>query len=106
MWSKYMEHFETALEVINNGLTECPAWPVIKDPLFIAIFIGILCILVLRRTYKAVVALISGLVLIVICQSTLINLVVPDCFTNKLPIFVVGFITVAAVNAYFLLIRD
>jgi hypothetical protein len=56
--------------------------------------------------YKAMVALISGLAFIVICQSTLINVVVPDCFANKLPIFVVSFITVSAVNVYFPLIRD
>jgi len=106
MYSEYIENFHEVLEVINNSLTQCPAWSVIKDPLFIAIFIGLLCILMLRKTYKAVVALISGLVLVVICQTTLINVVVPDCFANKLPVFVVGLLTVAAVNVYFILIRD
>jgi len=106
MWSKYVDNFWTILELINKSLAECPAWPVIKDPLFVVIFTVILSVLMLRRSYKAMVALISGLVLIVICQSTLIDVVVPNCFGYKLAIFVVGFIAVAAVNVYFLLIRD
>lgn len=106
MWSRYIDNFQTVLDVINKSLSECPAWPVIKDPLFVVVFMIIFSVLILRRSYKAMVALISGLVLIVVCQSTLIDVVIPDCFGNKLPIFVVGFITVAAFNVYFLLIRD
>jgi hypothetical protein len=77
-----------------------------KHPLFMGIFTALLFIFLFRRMYKAIVAMISGLVLILICQSTLINVVVPDSFGIKLPLFVVGFIIVAAVNVYFILIRD
>jgi hypothetical protein len=106
MWEKYVQKFHMALELINNSLTECPAWLIIKHPLFMGIFTALLFIFLFRRMYKAIVAMISGLVLILISQSTLINVVVPDSFGIKLPLFIVGFIIIAAVNVYFMLIRD
>jgi len=89
-----------------DSITACPAWPIIKDPIFIGVFAVMLLVLFLRRAYKAVVLLLSGLVAVVVCQTTLIDVAVPDCFASKLPVFVVTFIIVAAVNVYYLLIRD
>jgi hypothetical protein len=106
MWSELMESLRIAVALMANSVKACPAWPILKDPIFIAAFIAILFVLVLRRAYKAVVLLLTSLVAVVICQTTLIDVAVPDCFASKLPVFVVGFIIIAGVNVYYLLIRD
>jgi hypothetical protein len=106
MWSEFMESMHMAVALMTKSVKACPAWPILKDPIFIAVFIAILFVLILRRAYKAVVLLLTSLVAVVICQTTLIDVAVPNCFASKLPIFVVGFIIIAAVNVYYLLIRD
>lgn len=106
MWPNFSDSFHTAIALTISSVKACPAWPILKDPIFIAVFVVMLFVLILRRAYKAVVLLLSSLLAVVICQTTLIDVAVPDCFASKLPIFVVGFIIIAAINVYYLLIRD
>jgi hypothetical protein len=106
MWSQFLESFATAVAPTIDSVKTAPAWPILKNPIFIVVFGAILFVLLLRRAYQAVVLLSSSLVAVVICQATLIDVDAPDCFAGKLPVFVAGFIVIAAVNVYFLLIRD
>ena len=101
MWSSVVESSHLALLLMADSIKACPAWPILKHPIFIVVFLTIMLGLTLRRSYKGMVLLISGLVAVVVCQTTLIDVAVPDCFAGKLPVFVVGFIIIAAVNIYF-----
>lgn len=106
MWSRLVETLHAPTALMLDSIKACPTWPILKSPLFVCVFVLMLIALSLRRAYKAVVLLVSSLVAVVVCQTTLIDVAVPDCFANKLPVFVVGFIIIAAINVYYLLIRD
>jgi hypothetical protein len=100
MWSDIVQNSYTALLLMVDSIKACPAWPVLKHSMFILVFLTMLRGLFLRRSYSAVVLLISSLVAVVVCQTPLTEVAVPDCFASKLLAFVVG-VTITAVNIYF-----
>ena len=107
MWSQYAENLKAIiLGVSIDNLVDWIGWPVVKNPFFLILLAAIVAILVLKRMDKALVALMSGLALIVLCQSTLVNITVPDCYGDRLPVFVVCSLVLAALNIYYLLVRD
>ena len=106
MWSELAGNLQAIWEVSVGNLVYWAGWPVVKHPAFLVLIAAIVLILVLRRMDKALVTFMSGLALVVLCQSTLINVDIPDSYGDRLPVFVAGFLVLASLNVYYLLVRD
>ena len=106
MWSQSAENLKAILGLSIDNLVDWIGWPVVKNPFFLILIAAIVVVLMLRKMDKALVAFMSGLALIVLCQSTLVNITVPDCYGDRLPVFVFGALVLAALNVYYLLVRD
>jgi hypothetical protein len=106
MWSELAGHLRAIWEVSVGNLVCWAGWPVVTHPFFLVLIAAIVLILVVRRMDKALVTFMSGLALVVLCQSTLTNIHVPDSYGDRLPVFVVGFLVLASLNVYYLLVRD
>jgi hypothetical protein len=106
MWSELAGNLQAIWEVSVGNLVGCAGWSVGKHPFLLALIAAIVLILVLRRMDKALVTFMSGLALVVLCQSTLTNVDIPNSYGDRLPVFVVGFLVLASLNVYYLLVRD
>jgi len=106
MWSELAGNLQAIWELSFGNLVHWSGWPVVKHPFFLLLISAIVLILVLRRMDKALVTFMSGLALVVLCQSTLTNVDIPDSYGDRLPVFVVGFLVLASLNVYYLLVRD
>jgi hypothetical protein len=106
MWSELAGNLQAIWEVSVGNLVSWAGWPVVTHPFLLVLIAAIVLILVLRRMDKALVTFMSGLALVVLCQSTLTNVEIPDGYRDRLPVFVVGFLVLASLNVYYLLVRD
>ena len=106
MWSELAGNLQAIWEVSVGNLVSWAGWPVVPHPFLLVLIAAIVLILVLRRMDKALVTFMSGLALVVLCQSTLTNVEIPDGYRDRLPVFVVGFLVLASLNVYYLLVRD
>jgi hypothetical protein len=106
MWSELAGNLQAIWEVSVGNLVHWAAWPVVKHPFLLVLIAAIVLILVLRRMDKALVTFMSGLALVVLCQSTLTNVNIPHSYEDRLPVFVVGSLVLASLNVYYLLVRD
>ena len=106
MWSELARSLQAIWEVSVCNLMSWAAWPAVKHPLFLVLIGAVVLVLVLRRMDKALMTFMSGLAFVVLCQSTLTNIDIPDSYGDRLPFFVVGFLVLASLNVYYLLVRD
>jgi hypothetical protein len=106
MWSELAGNLQAIWEVSVGNLVSWAGWPVVTHPFLLVLIAAIVLILVLRRMDKALVTFMSGLALVVLCQSTLTNVEIPDGYRDRLPVFIVGFLVLASLNVYYLLVRD
>jgi hypothetical protein len=106
MWSLSAENLKAILGLGIDNLADWIGWPVVTNPFFLILIAAIVVVLVLRKMDKALVAFMSGLALIVLCKSTLVNTTVAECYGDKLPVFVFAALVLAALNVYYLLVRN
>jgi hypothetical protein len=106
MWPELAGNLQAIWEVSVGNLVSWAGWPVVTHPFLLVLIAAIVLILVLRRMDKALVTFMSGLALVVLCQSTLTNVEIPDGYRDRLPVFIVGFLVLASLNVYYLLVRD
>jgi hypothetical protein len=99
--------FKEYLIGANNLLSNIDWWSLLQNPWFIVLMIIIsVLIFLVRGIDRVLVTFLSIPTLIVLVQKTAQNIAFPDCYTDKLPIFIGGTLAIAAINVYFHLVRD
>jgi uncharacterized membrane protein YoaK (UPF0700 family) len=69
--------------------------------------IAIPCIIfVVGRRYNMLVAFLSIPACVCILRYTTENISVPDCYAEKLPVFVGGFLVIGALNVYYHVVKN
>ena len=63
-------------------------------------------VFVVSRRYNTLVTFLSIPAGICILRYTTEGISVPDCYADKLPVFVAGFVVIAAVNVYYHLVKS
>ena len=103
--SDLVSTFKGLFRGINEILSGIDIWNLLKNPWFIALM-GITCIIfVVSGMETALVIFLSIVFLLVLYQKTALDLTLPDCYIDKLPIFVGGLLAIAVLNLYFFLVR-
>ncbi len=106
MWSDYVSTLKELSTGISKILSGIDVWTLLKDP-WVIVLMAISCIiLVVRRMDRGLVTFLSIPAFLVLFQKTSQNFTVPNCYVEKLPIFVCGSLAIAAINVYFHLVRD
>ena len=71
------------------------------------VLIAIPCIIfVVGRRYNMLVAFLSIPACVCILRYTTENISVPDCYAEKLPVFVGGFLVIGALNVYYHVVKN
>jgi hypothetical protein len=107
MWSDLVSAVKSLdFKQINQILSGIDILTLLKNPWVIA-FMAVTCIIFLiRGMEKALVTFLSIPAALVLFQKTVQGTDVLDFNAQKLLIFVVGFVAIAAVNVYFWVIRS
>ena len=71
------------------------------------VLIAIPCIIfVVGRRYNMLVAFLSISACVCILRYSTENISVPDCYAEKLPVFVDGFLVIGALNVYYHVVKN
>ena len=71
------------------------------------VLITVPCIIFLiGRRYNLLVGFLSIPACVCLLRYTTEGISVPDCYADKLPVFVGGFLFIAGINVYYQLVRD
>ncbi|MBW1980950.1 MAG: hypothetical protein JRJ12_06995 [Deltaproteobacteria bacterium] len=107
MWSEFILALKSHdFQAINDVISRIDYVTFFKNPWVIGI-IAICCIVFLIRGMKrAIVTMLSVPVGLILYQETAQKTNVVDLEKNKLIMFVLGFVVIAAVNIYFWVVRS
>ncbi|UCG12244.1 MAG: hypothetical protein JSU72_17360 [Deltaproteobacteria bacterium] len=99
--------FKEYLVGANNLLSNIDWWSLLQNPWVIVLMIIISgLIFLVRGIDRVLVTFLSIPALLVLVQKTAQNIAFPDCYIDKLPVFVVSTLAIAAINVYFHLVRN
>jgi len=79
----------------------------LTNPWLQFVFIAVPCIIFLiGRRYNLLVAFLSVPAFVCLLKYTTEGISIPDCYADKLPVFVGGFMIIAGLNVYYHLVKN
>jgi hypothetical protein len=107
MGTDLLSHIMVAIFGAQYGDVTAATSNLLANPWLQFVFIGVPCIIFLiGRRYNVLVAFLSIPALVCLLKYTTEGISVPDCYADKLPIFVGGFLIIAGFNVYYHLVKN